>query len=112
VANVGLEPPKILKRIVDPAAEADAASVGKGERQLKLAKEASGARKGQGHGAEFAQQAMPFLYGGTALGQGEVPQDLLKALPPMGREFEGHRGGVNGPAKEMFVGFPVGVAFK
>jgi hypothetical protein len=97
---------------MDTAAEADAASVGKGERQLKLAKEASGARKGQGHGAELSQQAMPFLYGGTALGQGGVPQDLLKAFPPMGREFEDHRGGVNDPAKQMFAGFPVGVAFK
>jgi hypothetical protein len=78
VANVGVEPPEILELIVDATAEADAASAGKGERQLTLAKEAFGAQKGQGHGAELTQQAMPFFDGGMVLGQGEVPQDLLK----------------------------------
>jgi hypothetical protein len=77
---------------------------------LEHRKKAGGARNGQGHGAEFAKQLLPLGKGHAFAGRAKCIKERIETGEPMGRELEGFRDSVNGPAQQKFAMRPGGIA--
>jgi hypothetical protein len=77
---------------------------------LEETEKTAGARERNRHGAEFSQDAMPFLDGDTALRGRNAIEELEEASGAAGGEREGHVRGVDNPSQNFFDGVPRGVA--
>jgi hypothetical protein len=55
---------------------------------------------------------MPLFLGQSMLGPGNVVQELLQSLCPVGRKADCHAEGVESPTKNLFLGCPAGVTLE
>ena len=78
---------------------------------LQCAKQASAAREGQGHGAQFAQDLVPSFGGHAATGPGYGGKNFVQSVDPVSRQGNGARDGVDEPTQHDLVGCSGAVAF-
>ena len=83
--KVSMEKTEVLKSVVDALLELELSfRVLVAKRLLHVTEEATGARDGKGHGAEFAKDLMPPLDRCAPLGERYLCQDVGKSLQAAG----------------------------
>jgi hypothetical protein len=81
-----------------------------GENRLQLGEEAVTSREGQGHAAQFSNEALPFAAGGAPLVGRDGSKEQVETFNSVGREGDGAGDRVNEPSQNQLSGGPVGIA--
>ena len=90
--------------------EPDTIALSRTNSLLKMAEKTPGAGQGKRHGAEFAEQPVPFGDRELALRRWDIVKEVGQPLQASRGEREGHVDGVKNPPKHLLAGCPGGIA--
>jgi hypothetical protein len=111
-AEILLDPAEVVEGMMETGGQSQAVVLVCAERSLEMTEESARARKGEGHGPELAEKLVPFVDGEATLRARDGSEECGEALESTLGQGDGHRDGINNPAKDLFAGGPGCVAIE